>query len=158
MHTQYTAQAPEREGNTKNYKTTSLPACQSQKQRQKKWRFEDTGTGTLTSAGDWMAGRQQDCRELRLDGQTASLSLSSKEKKQRKYRQKIVVHPSRVEKVKLSKRQCILMNIFLNSWKIRFSTSLNPTNILYCSKKEFIRHTKYGNTLLCPVRVSQVQI
>lgn len=31
-----------------------------------------------------MAGRHQDCRDLRLDRQTASLSLSSKEEKQKK--------------------------------------------------------------------------
>lgn len=56
-------------------------------------------------------------------------------KSRMKAAKKIAVHSSRVVKVKLSKRQCILMNISHNSWKIRFSTSLNPTNILNCSKK-----------------------
>lgn len=71
---------------------------------------------------------------------------------------KIAVHSSRVVKVELSKRQCILMNISLNSWKIRFSTSLNPTNILNHSKKEPLRHVNCRNILFCPGRASQVQV
>lgn len=58
-----------------------------------------------------MAGKHQDFRELRLDVQTASLLLSSKEEKQNESSQKNVLHSSRVVKVKVSKRQCILMNI-----------------------------------------------
>lgn len=41
---------------------------------------------------------------------------------------------------------------FLSSWKIRFSTSLNPTNILSCSKKESITHANCKN-LICLGRV-----
>lgn len=110
-----------------------------------------------------MAGRQQGCREVRLDRQTASLSLSSKEEKQIKncsapqqgsegQTQQETMHSNEYFS------QLLERVIFLNSWKIRFSTSLNLTNILNCSKKEFIRHTNYGNTLFCPGRASQVQI
>lgn len=48
---------------------------------------------------------------------------------------------------------------FLNSWKIRFSTSLNPTKILNCSKKESVRDANCRNIFFYfPGRASQVQV